>query len=64
MIAWMFLLAAAPGAESATKATETLAASCLDHKFETTVHVTGRDGKPRASKVKLCATSRSQPAAC
>jgi len=36
MIAWLLLLAAAPGAESATKATETLAASCLDHKFETT----------------------------
>ena len=54
MIAWLFLLAAAPGAESATKATEALAASCLDHKFETTVHMTGSDGKPRGSKVKIC----------
>jgi len=54
MIAWLFLLAAAPGAESATKATETLAASCLDHKFETTVRQTGRDGNPKASKVKIC----------
>jgi hypothetical protein len=54
MIAWLFLLAAAPGAESATKATETLAASCLDHKFETTVHMTGPDGKPKGSKVKIC----------
>ena len=54
MIAWLFLLAAAPGAESATKATETLAASCLDHKFETTVRQTGPDGKPRGSKVKIC----------
>jgi hypothetical protein len=54
MIAWLLLLAAAPGAESATKATETLAASCLDHKFETTVHMTGADGKPRGSKVKIC----------
>lgn len=54
MIAWMLLLAAAPGASSAVKATETLAASCLDRKFETTVQVAGRDGQPRASKVKLC----------
>ena len=58
MIAWMFLLAAAaaaaPGTTSAAKATETLAASCLDRKFETTVRVTGLDGKPRASRVKLC----------
>lgn len=54
MIAWLFLLAAAQSAESAAKATEALAASCLDHKFETTVRVTGPDGKPRSSKVKLC----------
>lgn len=54
MIAWMFLLATAAAPDSAAKATETLAASCLDHKFETTVQVTGRDGRPRASKVKLC----------
>ncbi|HEX6740741.1 MAG TPA: hypothetical protein VF079_02955, partial [Sphingomicrobium sp.] len=54
MIAWLFLLAAAPGAESATKATQTLAASCLDHKFETVVHMTGPDGQPKGSKVKIC----------
>ena len=54
MIAWMFLLAAAAAPNSAAKATETLAASCLDHKFETTIQVSGRDGRPRASKVKLC----------
>lgn len=54
MIAWMFLLAAAPSVDSAAKATETLAASCLDRKFETTVQVTGPGGQPRASKVKLC----------
>ena len=53
MIALMFLLAA-PTAPSAAKATETLAATCLDRKFETTVRVTGVDGQPRASKVKLC----------
>ena len=54
MIAWLLLVAAAPSGESAAKATEMLAASCLDHKFETTVRVTGPDGKPRGSKVKLC----------
>ena len=54
MIALVLLLAAAQSADSAAKATETLAASCLAHKFETTVHLTGPDGQPRASKVKLC----------
>ncbi|MFL6861011.1 MAG: hypothetical protein ACJ8EV_09365 [Sphingomicrobium sp.] len=54
MIAWVLLLAAAQTADPAAKATETLAASCIAHKFETTVHVKGPDGKPRGSKVKLC----------
>ena len=54
MIALVLLLAAAQAPESAAQATQTLAASCLAHKFETTVHLTGADGKPKASKVKIC----------
>ena len=54
MIAWVLLMAAAQAADPAARATETLAASCIAHKFETTVQVKGPDGKPRASRVKLC----------
>jgi hypothetical protein len=54
MIAFVLLLAATQSADPAVSASETLAASCLAHKFETTVHLTGPDGKPKASKVKIC----------
>ncbi|HEX6740563.1 MAG TPA: hypothetical protein VF079_02060 [Sphingomicrobium sp.] len=54
MIAFLLLAAAAQTPDSAAKASETLAASCVAHKFETTVHLTGPDGKPKASKVKIC----------
>jgi hypothetical protein len=48
------LLGAVQTAETTEKATETLAAACLAHRFETTVQVTGADGTPHPSKVKLC----------
>ena len=56
MLDWLVLLAAAVQAApaAAPASPESLIANCDAHKFETTVTVTGPDGKPKPSKVKLC----------
>jgi len=42
-----------PGQPPATKA---LVQGCETHRFETVIHLTGPDGKPRDSKVRMCGT--------
>jgi hypothetical protein len=44
--------ATAPGAPSA--AVKALAQNCDAHRFETTIELTGPDGQPKQSKVRMC----------
>jgi hypothetical protein len=45
-----------PAAGDPAAAIKSLAQNCDAHKFETTVQVIGPDGRPKASKVKMCGT--------
>jgi hypothetical protein len=47
---------ASPAAGDASGAIKSLVQSCDAHKFETTVQMIGPDGRPKASKVKMCGT--------
>jgi hypothetical protein len=46
----------APAAAEPNVITKALAQNCDAHHFETTVHLTGPDGQPKQSKVKMCGT--------
>jgi hypothetical protein len=58
MLYWLVLVLAAaqPAAADppASPEAQALIANCNAHKFETTVMVTGPDGKPKQSQVKIC----------
>ncbi len=58
MLYWLVLVLAAAqpaaGDPPASAEAQALIANCDAHKFETTVMVTGPDGKPRQSQVKIC----------
>ena len=59
MLYWLVLVLAAaaqPAAADppASPEAQALIANCEAHKFETTVMVTGPDGKPKPSQVKIC----------
>src|SRR4051812_34927471 len=67
IIAGMSLLAAAAASGAVPKkrapapaeppaAVKTLVQNCDAHRFETTILLTGPDGKPKQSKVRLCGT--------
>ncbi|HKP33557.1 MAG TPA: hypothetical protein VJT70_02095 [Sphingomicrobium sp.] len=47
---------AAPPAPDASGSAAPPAQNCDAHRFETTIHLTGSDGQPRQSKVKMCGT--------
>jgi hypothetical protein len=47
---------AAPAASGQPPATKALIEGCELHRFETVIHMTGPDGKPRESKVRMCGT--------
>jgi len=46
----------APASDDVPGAIKSLVQSCDAHKFETTVQMIGPDGRPKASKVKMCGT--------
>ncbi|MFL6766254.1 MAG: hypothetical protein ACJ8FO_13795 [Sphingomicrobium sp.] len=46
----------APKPADPAAAVKALAQSCDAHKFETTIQLTGPDGQPKQSKVKMCGT--------
>jgi hypothetical protein len=58
MLYWLVLVLAAAQPAAAdppvSPEAQALIANCNAHKFETTVMVTGPDGKPKQSQVKIC----------
>jgi hypothetical protein len=46
----------APAPAGPSAAVKALAQNCDAHRFETTIELTGPDGKPKQSKVKMCGT--------
>lgn len=56
LLAILGLIAAPPADAGPSRQMQSLLQNCDAHKFETTVELTGPDGQPKHSRVKLCGT--------